>query len=317
MVSKAVLMFFTLLFALSSNIEVSILSRGFTGKPSKLQNMVIKNEEELKRVWKELEIEDEVPSIDFNKEQVIVLVSRGKFGSSLEISRVERRANDAADVRFVVKPISGGLTNQRSRMFPYLVAKLYPLDVNKSKVKFIEDIPLPPVPVDSGIGQISNYTNVLKQYDGTTFQFFPLDKGNVWTYRIESKGKAKEETYSVLSISQDGWSVFDNFFGRKDIAMRIDPAGDIFVSSKNGVGDFYTQDIQKDFKKSEVSTPAGKFNDLMIVTVPENDRFWFQDVYAKGVGLIFHEHKSPKGTAKYTLIRAVVKGENYPKSASK
>jgi hypothetical protein len=313
----AALMFFTLLFTFSSNIDVSILSSGFTGKPSKLQNIVIKNEEELKRMWNQLEIEEEVPSIDFNKELAIVLVSRGKLGSSLEISRVERKANDAVDVRFVVKPVPGGLTNQRSQMFPYLVAKLYHLDVNKSKVKFIEDAPFPPVPVDSGIGQISNYTNVLKQYDGTSFQFFPLDKGNVWTYRIESKEKTKEETYSVLSISQDGWSVFDNFFGRKDIAMRIDPAGDIFVSSKNGVGDFYTQDIQKDFKKSEFSTPAGKFNDLMIVTVPENDRFWFKDVYAKGVGLIFHQHKSPKGTAKYTLIRAMVKGENYPKSARK
>lgn len=318
MVTKAVLMFFSLLFTLSSNVEVSILSKGFSAKPSNLQNVEIRNEEELKKVWNEMGIKDEAPSIDFNKEMVIVLVSRGKLGSSLEISKVERKANGAVDVRFVIKSISAGVKDQKSLKFPYILAKLYPLDVSKIKVKFIEDIPLPPVPVDTALGQIPNYTNVLKQYDDiTTFQFFPLDKGNVWSYRIESKGKAKEETYSILSISQDGWSVFDNFFGQKDITMRIDPEGNIFVSSRSGIGDFYTQGVQKDFKKSEFTTPAGKFNDLMVITVPENDKFWFKDVYAKNVGLIYHEHKSAKGTAKYTLIRAEVKGENYPKSANR
>ncbi|MGH7806641.1 MAG: hypothetical protein ACRENT_00950 [Thermodesulfobacteriota bacterium] len=318
MVSKTALILFTLLFSFPSDIEVSILSKGFSAQPSKLENMVIKNEAELKRVWKELEIGEEVPVVDFHKEQVIVLLSKGKLGSSLEISRVERSSNDAVDVIFVVKPISSPTTKKRSQMFPYLVAKLYPMDVVKARVKFIEDTPLPPVPAGTGIGQIPSYTSVLKQYDGAAmFQFFPLDKENVWTYTIESKEKAKEETYSVRSISQDGWSVFDNFFGQKDIGIRIDSNGNISVSSGNGVADFYTQQIQREFKKSAFSTPAGKFNDLMVVSVPENGGFWFKDIYAKGVGLIFHEHRSPKGTAKYTLVRAVVKGENYPKSGSK
>ena len=318
MVFKTAVVLFTLLFSFPSDIEVSLLSKGFSAQPSRLENMVIKNEAELKRVWKELEIGEQLPLVDFTNEQVIVLLSRGKLGGSLEISGVERGANDAVDVSFVVKPISSPLTKTRSQMFPYLVAKLYPLDVVKARVKFIEDTPLPPIPAGTGIGQLPSYTSVLKQYDGAAmFQFYPLDKGNVWTYSIESKEKAREETYSVRSISQDGWSVFDNFFGQKDIAIRVDPNGNISVFAGNGVADFYTQQIRREFKKSEFSTPAGKFNDLMIVSIPENGMFWFKDVYAKGVGLIFHEHKSPKGTAKYTLVRALVKGESYPKSASK
>ncbi|MGH7900876.1 MAG: hypothetical protein ACRENZ_03990, partial [Thermodesulfobacteriota bacterium] len=106
-------------------------------------------------------------------------------------------------------------------------------------------------------------------------------------------------------------------FGKKDIAMRIDPEGNIIVSSKSGTGDFYTPGIQKDLKKSELSTPAGKFYELMVITVPQNDKFWFKDIYAKGIGLVYHEHKSPKGAAKYTLIKAHVKGETYPKAAQK
>jgi hypothetical protein len=313
MASKAALILFSLIFSLPSHIEVSILSKGFSTESTKLQNMVIKNEDELKRVWKELKIGNKLPVVDFNHEQVILLLSKGKLGDSLEISGVDRGANDAVNVNFVVKPISRPPTKTRSQMFPYILAKLYPLDVVKARVKFIEDIPLPPVPAGTGIGQLPSYTSVLKQYDGAAmFQFFPLDKGNVWTYSIETKNKKKEETYSVRSISQDGWSVFDNFFGQKDVAVRIDYNGDISVSSRNGIADFYTQQIQREFRKSEFSTPAGKFNDLMVVSVPENGQFWFKDVYAKGVGLIFHEHKSPKGTAKYILVRAVVKGENYP-----
>ena len=94
--------------------------------------------------------------------------------------------------------------------------------------------------------------------------------------------------------------------------MRIDPEGGILVSTNEQVRTFYTPEVQERFEKTEFKTPAGKFDDLFIVTIPENDVFWFKDVYAKGVGLIYHEHKSPKGSAKYSLIRANIRGKKFP-----
>jgi hypothetical protein len=310
MIIKGIFMLFTL-FALSSDVRFFVLSHGLTAKAS-LQSVVIKDKEELKRVWVKLGIVDEIPTIDFKKEVVIVLTPSGKKRGFIEISNVQRKANDV-EVRFVVKPLAAVYKTQASQQFPYLVAKLYPLDAEKVKVKVYEDVPRPPIPADTAIGQGSYYTNVLKESRNVkTPQFFPLDKGSVWTYRIESKGNTHEETYSVRSISQDGWSVFDNFFGQQRIAMRVDSSGDIFVSSEKGMQPLYNTEIQTSFKKSEFLTPAGKFDDLMIVTIPRTDKFWFEDIYAKGVGLIYHEHKSPKGVAKYTLVKAHVRGKDYP-----
>jgi hypothetical protein len=310
MIIKGILMLFSL-FAISSGIEFSVLSQGLT-KASPFQSVAVKNKEELKRVWSKLGITGEIPNIVFKKELVVILASSWKREGTVQISSVERKKDDV-EVRFVVRPSTTAAKMQGAQLCPYILAKLYPLDVEKTKVKFIEDVPKPPVPINSGIGQASNYTNDLNENRNiTTSQFLPLDKGSIWTYRVESMGNTSEETYSVRSISQDGWSVFDGFFGKKQLAMRIDHLGEIYVSSEKGIGAFYTPEVQKSFKKGEFSTPAGKFNDLMVVTIPKNDKFWFKDVYARGVGLIYHEQQSPKGIAKYTLVRAHVRGKEYP-----
>ncbi len=310
MIIKGIFMLFTLI-VLSSDVRFFVLSHGLTTKAS-LQNVVVKDKEELKRVWGKLGISDEIPTIDFKKELVIVLTPSGKKGGSVEILSVQRKANDV-EVRFVVKPLAAVSKTQGAQPFPYLVAKLYPLDAEKVKVRLYEDLPKPPIPANTAIGQGSYYTNVLKESRSVkTPQFFPLDKGSVWTYRVESKGNTHEETYSVRSISQDGWSVFDSFVGQQRIAMRVDPSGDIFVSSEKGMQPLYNTEIQRSFKRSEFLTPAGKFDDLMIVTIPRTGKFWFEDVYAKGVGLIYHEHQSSKGVAKYTLVKAHVRGKDYP-----
>ncbi len=309
MIIKGIFMLFSL-FAMSSGIELSILSQGMT--KASFQSVAFKDREELKKAWRKLDIAGEIPKIDFNKELVVILTPTRNLVGSLQVSSVERKEDDI-EVRFVVRPPTTASNMQSTQLVPYIVAKLYPLDAEKAKVKFFEDIPKPPVPTNSGIGQGSNYTNVLNEYRNiNTSQFLPLDKGTLWTYRIESKGNTREETYSVLSISQDGWSVFDGFFGQKQIGMRIDPLGDIYVSSGRGIGAFYSPEVQKSFKKAEFSTPAGKFNDLMIVTIPKNDKFWFKDVYARGVGLIYHEQQSAKGVINYTLVKARVRGKDYP-----
>ncbi|NIQ16191.1 MAG: hypothetical protein GTO02_17905, partial [Candidatus Dadabacteria bacterium] len=55
---------------------------------------------------------------------------------------------------------------------------------------------------------------------------------------------------------------------------------------------------------------AGKFSDLLIVTIPKNNKLWFKDVYAKGIGLIYHKHSSPKGSVIYRLEDAKIRGKS-------
>lgn len=315
MIIKAVYMIFTLfilsLFAFSSEIKFSIIFHGYVAESADFKNIAIRSNKKLNKVWKELGIKNKIPAVDFSKELVVAISSKGKKGGSLEIIRVTRKEGDI-EVRFALRPSTAALKMQKPGVYPYVVAKLHPVSVGKAKVKFIEDIAKPPLPANNALGQRPEYSNMLKEHENLVVsQFLPLDKGNLWTYRIESGGKVREETYSVVSVS-DGWSVLDNFFGRKSLALRVEPSGDIIVSSDSGIRDFYTPEIHKVFKESDFLTPAGKFNDLMIVGGTMPSEFWFKDVYARGVGLIYHEHKSPKGNAKFTLVKAKVRGKSYP-----
>jgi len=308
---KGLLVLFTI-FALSSNLKFSVISQGLTNKIPSFNNLVVKNQEVLKRVWDSLGIVGEVPIIDFKKELVIVIVPKGRIGSAVEVSTLEQKTS-AVEVRYVVIPVLTDSKTHSGLDSPYLIAKLFLTDPQKLNVKFIEDLPKPPIPEGTSIGRLPVDASVLRQYSNNNIsQYFPLDRGNVWTYRVESQGRSYDETYSILSVSQDGWSIFDNFFGQKNIALRIDPFGIILITSDKGTRTFYNLDIQHSYKHSEFVTLAGKFDDLMVVTVPDGDKFWFKDVYAKGVGLIYHEHKSPKGLVKYTLINAEVSGKEYP-----
>lgn len=315
MIIKAVYTVFTLFvlssFALSSEIKFSVISQGHIAETTAFKNVVIRNDKELEKVWKELGIKNKIPSVDFSKELVVAVSPKEKKAGSLEVLRVTGKEN-GIEVRFALRPYAATLKTQGSDLSPYVMAKIHPVSVQKARIKFVEDIAKPPIPANNAIGQMPEYTSVLKEHENLVVsQFLPLDKGNFWTYRIESKGKVREETYSVISVS-DGWSVLDNFFGRESVALRVEPSGDIFVSSDSGIHDFYTPEIQKVFKESDFLTPAGKFDDLMVVIHTMPNKFWFKDVYARGVGLVYHEHKSPKGNAKFTLVKAKIRGRSYP-----
>ncbi|HSE83185.1 MAG TPA: hypothetical protein VLB01_01395 [Thermodesulfobacteriota bacterium] len=298
-------------FAFSSEIKFSVISRGYIVETADLKNVVIRSNKQLKKVWSELGIKNKIPSVDFSKELVVAVLSDGKKADSLEVLRVTGKEGDI-EVRYALAPSTAAVKTQNSGVYPYVLAKLHAVSAGKAKVRFIQDIVRPPLPAGNAIGQMPAYTNMLKEHENLVVsRFLPLDKGNFWTYRIESGGKVREETYSVVSVS-DGWSILDNFFGRKSIALRVEPSGDIFVSSDGGMQDFYTPEIPKVFQESDFLTPAGKFNDLMIVSDTMPNGFWFKDVYAREVGLVYHEHKSPKGNAKFTLVKAKVRGRSYP-----
>lgn len=175
-----------------------------------------------------------------------------------------------------------------------------------------EEIKYGSVPSGTGIGQIPEHNEAARLgWSSMPSEYMPLDKGNVWTYGIVAGGDNIEHTQRIVSES-GGWSIFDSYFGKDGIALRISPAGGIYVTTKGGVNTFYNTEVTTSFPEDGFDTPAGKFGEVMVVTMPEGGDFWFRDVYAKGVGLILHEHKSPKGEAAYTLLKATVRGKDYP-----
>lgn len=297
---------------LSFNPNYSILSKGATGIQQNSQNLVIRDVKQLRKIWGILGIKEKIPGVDFDKEIAFLIIQPGNKGNDIDISTVENKEEKVVQIGYRVNFDKEVSDREKPKSSHYLIAKLDHPDAKNVKIEFFEDAPTSAIPADVGMGQVPEYSNVLKGFEGMGLSdYFAFDKGNVWTYRIESGKDVKEETHSVISLT-DGWSIFDDFFGKKNVGMRIDPEGGILVSTNEQVRTFYTPEVQERFEKTEFKTPAGKFDDLFIVTIPENDVFWFKDVYAKGVGLIYHEHKSPKGSAKYSLIRANIRGKKFP-----
>ena len=181
-------------------------------------------------------------------------------------------------------------------------------------LSFAEESKIGPVPAATGIGQVPDVSEVTRLGNSPMLaDYIPLDKGNVWTYVIDKDGRGDVHTQRIVSESA-GWSVFDNYFGKEGAALRIAPGGELLVSSGGAVSSFYTEDVTVEFPKSPVETPSGTYPDAMVVTMPEGGGFWFRDVYVRGVGLVYHEHKSRSGNASYELKSANVRGSDYPRN---
>ncbi len=179
-------------------------------------------------------------------------------------------------------------------------------------VSSAEEVKNDSVPAGTGIGQIPEVNEVTRLGTSSLVaEYMPMDKGNAWTYSIKKDGNIKEHTQSVVSES-GGWSVFDNYFGKDAVSLRIAPGGELLVTSEGVVSSFYNDEVTTSFPEEAVETPGGKFEQAMVVTIPEDKEFWFRDVYVKGVGLVFHEHKTPKGSTSYSLLKANVGGSVYP-----
>ncbi|MDA2920013.1 hypothetical protein MYX76_11065 [Desulfobacterota bacterium AH_259_B03_O07] len=300
------------IFNLSTDKDISILTQGFTNSEISRENYVINNEKDLKKVWKEFGIQEPFPKVDFKKEIAVVITHKENIGDTIEVKRILNKTNKIIEIRYVVKHKSDKLNEKGKEHFSYLIAKLTPSEPKQVDVNFIQENFFRPIAADTALGQIPTRANVIRGYESMyVSEYVPIDKGNTWTYKVETEGKVKEERQSVLTVS-DGWSVIDKYFGKENIGIRIDQSGNILVSYDGSVKNFYTPEVERNLVKRDFSTPAGKFNDLMVVTIPKNEKFWFMDVYAKGVGLIYHEHESPKGNAKYSLIDAQVRGKKYP-----
>lgn len=311
---SAVLAAIIFLFSSAWSVEITSepLYRGALPERPQARSSLIRNTGELGEAWEALGIGDPLPEVDFTKEAVLLIVTVEGKGGAVEISGVRDTADGAIEVRYIGKtpePEAGG---NKESSFPYLFTKIRPVPDQGTTVRFISEDGANMTAAGTALGQIKSYTNVLGRVEDVPIaEYFPLDKGNVWTYTVKSEGGTGKMTNTVISVS-DGWSVFDTFFGVPAVGVKIAPGGEIYVNSKGGMETFYNAEVVTEFPDKGVTTQAGRFDDVMVVSSPEGGDFWFRDVYARGVGLVLHEHKSPKGDAEYELIKATVGGREYP-----
>lgn len=294
-------------------IDVEVIKKGMLGKDILIETKVVNDQEKYTEIWDLIGEKSKLPAVDFEKESVVFIVSQNKKAEKISVKRVERRPGNKVDIYYSVDENEKSLFSRWGiTKFPYLLAKLPNSNQPRFEISLRENYKILPIPANNSLGEELKYTNVLTGYQNLEIlNYVPLDMGNKWTYKIESDKRITEITQEVQSVS-NGWSILNSYFGKSNIAMKIERSGELFVSSAEGVRSFYTDSVQKSFISEEIETPAGKFNELMIVTIPQNDNYWFRDVYAKGVGLVFHEHISPKGNGKYTLLKAKVRGKDYP-----
>ncbi len=297
----------------SAEINKETISSGVSVSEVSFGNKVVSDKEELLTVWKGLAIDGEPPNPDFQNELVILITADSNSNPGIRILRFERKADDNVIITYGAE--SEGFPSQDvdTQGVSYLISKIHPLKTEGLKVKFIDESIKGGIPAGTSIGHIPPYEGVTRFDKGLLVAaYIPLDKGNEWTYSVVSNSDNNELIQSIVAESY-GWSIFDSFFGVKNLGMRVSLQGEIYLISKSVIKTFYPTGTEKIFAKSDFTTPAGTFNDIMIVTIPDMDGIYFKDVYAKGVGLIYHKHKAPTGTVEYKLKKANVRGIEYPK----
>jgi hypothetical protein len=294
-------------------LNLEIVKNGRLSTDILIESRVINDKENLAELWNQMGEKSGLPVVDFKKESIIFIISQNENADKINVKKVEKRPGNRVDIFYSVDENEKSLSRRLGvKKYPYLLAKLPNPDMPKLEISLRENYKILPIPANNDLGKELKYTNILSDYQNLEIlNYVPLDMGNKWTYKIESDKRNTEMTHEVQSVS-NGWSILNSYFGKQNIAMKIERSGQLFVSSAEGVRSFYTDSVQKTFVTEEIETPAGKFSELMVVTIPRNDNFWFKDVYAKGVGLVYHEHISPKGNGKYTLLKARVRGKDYP-----
>ncbi|MEQ9619798.1 MAG: hypothetical protein RIG61_11595 [Deltaproteobacteria bacterium] len=298
--------------SLSIEIAHENIYGGILTRPPAVNSALIRSGEELEKAKEALGISEPLPDVDFSSESLILIVTQDGAGALIDIKGVEAEQEGPIEVSYTAEYPGPMPERNGNPTYTFLISKINHPPQDKISIRFKERDFKRSLVSGTGLGQFERYTNILSNSEGfSTAEFVPLGKGNRWTYLVKSEGENKEIT-NVIVAESDGWSVFDEFFGVPSVGMRIAPDGGIYVTSKGGMKTFYSPEVVTEYDTSAVNTPAGSFNELMIVTIPEGGPFWFRDVYAKGVGLVFHEHKSLRGDAEYTLIEANVGGRDYP-----
>lgn len=284
------------------------LAEGRVQEKPGTESALVKDGESLAGAAGALGVKD-LPEVDFSKDAVLVIIPESPTGGAVEIKDAASGSGGAVEV-FYTDDLTGPPRESGETSYPFLVVKVPGL-AGAASARFV-DVGAPGAAAPgTALGQEAKYTNVLLAMDNPVAAYLPLDKGNQWTYTVESQKGSGELTNAIVAES-GGWSVYDKFFGMSGVSMQVLPGGEIMATSQGETKPFYTDDVVIEFEDETVKTPAGEFGDLLIVTIPKGGPFWFRDVYARGVGLVSHEHASGRGEVKYTLVRAKVRGKTYP-----
>ncbi|MCC6712777.1 MAG: hypothetical protein IT344_05375 [Candidatus Dadabacteria bacterium] len=295
--------------AAAGGADYETLARGRVSEKPGTGSALVKDGETLAASAAALGVEN-MPEVDFSRDAVLVIIPDDPTGGAIEIRDVTGASGGAVEV-FYADDLTGPTPESGETSYPFLVVKAPGL-AGAASARFV-DVETPgAVTPGTALGQETKYTNVLLAVDNPAASYMPLDKGNQWTYSVESQKGSGELTNAIVAET-GGWSVYDRFFGMSGVSMQVLPDGVIMTTSQGETKPFYTDDVVTEFEDEPVKTPAGEFDDILIVTIPEGGPFWFRDVYARGIGLVSHEHETARGYVKYTLVRAKVRGKTYPR----
>lgn len=278
-----------------------------------VESSLIRDEEALAKALNALGADEPTAEeIDFGRVALLLLLPETGEGGVIRITDVET-TDSVLTVRYVNDLTEPVPENGPWPVYPYLLVKIKPVPPPDTVARFVDsgnDKSL--ITAGTGLGQFEPYTNVLDGgAGGSIAEYLPLEEGNTWTYSLKSDNDSKQITNTIVT-EVDGWSAFETFFGMPYVGMRIAPDGVILVRVGTSTKTFYTPDVERDFIRKKIVTPAGTFEDVMVMSVEKGGKFWFRDVYARGVGLVLHEQISPDGKAEYLLITAKVGGKKYP-----
>ncbi len=277
---------------------------------------IINDKSDLQRIKKMFGNDVELPKSYFVDETLIIKkLDNGDDPTSFSIIRASKNKEGNYEIFYSIENNDEKkfIENEKMSKLPHVVVKLKPVANKKAKIKFVKIDQVAPVFVNQSVNiSPSPYSNVQSQPNEVIFRdFFPLDRGNRWTYIYTDNDSKKEVTSNIVSFTK-GWSIFDNFFGKPGLAFQIDNNGKLMTSSKDGIRSFYNDSVNLEQTSDKFSVEAGTFSNVLVVSIPKNNEFWFRDIYARNVGLIYHEHHSPKGSFVYELQNAFVRGKAIP-----
>jgi len=297
----------------AEELTYSVISEGYLTSDSLSQSMVIKEKEVLNKILVEQGIKDNSEEVDFNTETIALIVpEQGSYPDKINITEIDKSNQDIISVKFSVDSIAYVPEEDAEIKKPYKLIKITPAGKEYTSVSFRKVNSKRPVFVNNSVENLVGYSNILEDNRGNLFiNYLPLDKGNSWTYDFTSSRGKGSQTFSIVTYT-NGWSLFDSFFGMNNLALRLDRNGHIFVSSDKGNRPFYTNDVLVSYPGEPYKSEAGEFKDILVVSSNSDSKIKFKDVYAKDVGLIYHEHESDAGSAKYSLSSAYVRGKQIP-----
>lgn len=308
---NAILLLFLAYLNPNAELQTTLVDTVYISSTSTQKVEVVKGKNDLKKVNKIYGDELKLPeSYFFDEVFLIAMLSQNADPETFKIINTFKDEMGNYKVVYTTKEKDGDIQSEKT---PYAVLKVKPVANKKADFIVAKIDSTDPIVVNQSLGTNPTILDPLDRLEGSfLISYFPLDNGNSWTYRYGEKDNlSNESTFNIIAFSE-GWSLFDSFFGKKNVGVRFDIAGNLLLASDKKLHNFYTEEVE--IKKSDESftVKAGTFKDLVIASVPKNEKFWFKDIYANGVGLIYHEHHSPKGSSYYELQNAEVRGKSIP-----